>query len=88
MYDAGVPIPVTLKIFLEACGWLAALLILGSYFLLSLGKMQPSSRLYQWMNFLGGLGFVINCSWKGAWPSVALNVVWMGIAVYALRRSA
>jgi hypothetical protein len=33
------------------------------------------------------LGFIINCTWNRAWPSVALNVVWMGIAVYALRRN-
>jgi len=39
------------------------------------------------MNVVGGLGFVINCSWNGAWPSVALNAAWMAIAVYALRRN-
>jgi hypothetical protein len=39
------------------------------------------------MNITGALGFIINCTANGAWPSVALNVVWMGIAVYALRRN-
>ena len=76
-----------MKIFIECCGWLAVLLILGSYWLLSIGRMQSSSALYQWMNLAGGVGFVINCTWNGAWPSVALNVVWAGIALYALRRN-
>ncbi len=78
---------MTVKIFVEIAGWLAALLILGSYGLLSFGKISSRSAIYQWMNILGAAGFVINCTWNGAWPSVALNVVWLGIAVYALRRN-
>ena len=78
---------MTLKIFVEVSGWAAALLILGSYSLLSFGRIQARSPIYQWMNILGAVGFIINCTWNGAWPSVALNVVWLGIAVYALRRN-
>ena len=78
---------MTLEIFVEIAGWLAALLILGSYGLLSFGKISSRSPIYQWMNILGAVGFVINCTWNGAWPSVALKVVWLGIAVYALRRN-
>ena len=79
---------MTLKTLIEVAGWSAAALILGSYALLSFGKIQARSPLYQWMNIVGALGFVINCSWNGAWPSVALNMVWIGIAFYALRRNA
>jgi hypothetical protein len=79
---------VIFKIFVEVAGWAAALLILGSYSLLSFGRIQARAPLYQWMNIAGALGFIVNCTWNGAWPSVALNVVWMAIAVYALRRNA
>lgn len=78
---------MTLRTFVEVSGWAAALLILGSYGMLSVGKIQARSTLYQWMNVFGALGFIINCSWNGAWPSVALNVAWLGIACYALRRN-
>ena len=78
---------MTLKTFVAIAGWAAAALILGAYGLLSFGKIPASSPVYQWMNIVGAVGFVINCAWNGAWPSVALNVVWMGIAVYALRRN-
>jgi hypothetical protein len=78
---------VTLKTFIDLCGWAAALLILGGYSLLSFGRIQARSPLYQWMNMLGAVGFIVNCAWNGAWPSVALNVVWVGIALYALRRN-
>lgn len=73
--------------FVSICGWLAALLILGAYSLLSFGKIQPRSWVYQWMNIVGAAGFIINCAYNNAWPSVALNVMWMGIAFYALRRN-
>jgi hypothetical protein len=79
---------MTLQTFISIAGWLAALLILGAYSLLSFGKILPSSWVYQVMNIVGAAGFIINCAYNNAWPSVALNVVWMGIAVYALRRNA
>jgi hypothetical protein len=78
---------MTLKNFIDFSGWAAALLILGSYCLVSFGKILPRSALYQWMNLVGALGFIINCAWNGAWPSVALNVVWVAIAIYALRHN-
>ena len=76
------------KTFIEIAGWSAALLILGAYALISSGRVSSESVLYQWMNILGALGFIINCSWNGAWPSFGLNVAWLGIGVYALRRNA
>ncbi len=75
-----------LKIWIEVAGWLAAALILAAYALLSLGKLEPRSRTYQWMNVAGALGFIVNSGWNGAWPSVGLNVVWLGIAWHALAR--
>jgi hypothetical protein len=78
---------VTLKTFIDLSGWTAVVLILGGYGLLSFGKISSRSPVYQWMNVVGALGFIINSGWNGAWPSVGLNVVWVGIAAYALRRN-
>jgi hypothetical protein len=36
------------------------------------------------MNIFGAIGFVVNSGWNGAYPSAALNVVWLGIGGYAL----
>ncbi len=79
---------MTLKTFIDISGWSAAALILGAYALLSFGKIQARSPVYQWMNIVGAVGFIINCSANGAWPSVALNIVWLMIGFYALRRNA
>ena len=38
------------------------------------------------MNILGAAGFVINSGWNGALPSAAMNVIWIGIGIYAVRQ--
>lgn len=78
---------MTLQTFVSIAGWMAALLILGAYALLQFGRIKPSSWVYQIMNIVGAAGFIINCTYNHAWPSVALNIVWLGIAFYALRRN-
>jgi hypothetical protein len=78
---------MALKTFISVAGWAAALLILGAYALLSFGKIQARSPVYHGMNIAGAVGFIINSSWNNAWPSVALNVAWLGIGLYTLRRN-
>ena len=72
----------------DVAGWLAALLILGGYALLTAGKVTARSPLYQGMNVVGAIGFIINSGYFKAWPSAALNVVWAGIGIVALVRIA
>ena len=78
--------PSLQTLIIEAIGWLAALLILGAYLLLSLGKVDGRSRLYQWMNIAGAIGMIINSGWNGAIPSAVLNTIWALIGLYALVR--
>ncbi|HZF15972.1 MAG TPA: hypothetical protein VE046_08545 [Steroidobacteraceae bacterium] len=72
--------------FIESAGWLGAALILIAYGLLSSGRLDGRSRLYQGMNVIGSIGFVINSGYNGAIPSAALNVIWMIIGLVALYR--
>jgi hypothetical protein len=60
------------------------LLILGAYGLLTAGRLTARSPLYQWLNVVGAIGFVINSGVNGAYPSAALNVIWFGIGAVAL----
>src|SRR3546814_6486015 len=46
-----------------------------SYILLSLGKLDGRSYLYQWMNVIGAGGFIVNSGYNGAIPSAVLNIV-------------
>ena len=73
-------------ILVEIAGWAGAILILGAYILLTLGRIQPQSVMYQAMNVAGAAGFIVNGLANGALPSATLNVIWLGIGVYALWR--
>jgi hypothetical protein len=73
---------------IEAIGWIGAALILLAYLLLSAGRLEARSHAYQGLNLVGAIAFVINSGWNGAIPSAALNVVWAGIALFALVRMA
>jgi hypothetical protein len=73
-----------MKVAIEIIGWTGALLILAAYALLSSGKLRAQSLTYHLLNILGAAGFVVNSGWNGALPSAAMNVVWIGIGVYAV----
>ena len=85
-YSAAVGKQGIRVLVIEAVGWLGALLILAAYALLSAGRLSGNSPAYQWMNVLGAAGFVVNGGYHGAIPSAAVNVLWMGIGIYALVR--
>ena len=69
---------------IEIIGWLAAAIILASYVLLSLGKLEARGYAYQWMNVIGAGGFVLNSGYNGALPSAGLNVVWALMGMFTL----
>ena len=71
------------ELAVEAVGWIGAALILGAYGLLSAGKLTGRSLAYQLMNIVGAAGFTINGWWHGAWPSAALNILWLMIGAIA-----
>jgi hypothetical protein len=77
---------MTLDVLMEVVGWIGAILILTGYGLLSAGKLDGKSPLYQWLNVVGALGFIANSAWHSAWPSAILNVIWVGIGIVALVR--
>ncbi|MGX5682069.1 CBU_0592 family membrane protein [Schumannella luteola] len=72
-----------MDVVFEVVGWVGTVLLIGAYFLLSVGRI-PNGRTYQLFNLFGAIGLLINGAVHGAWPSVILNVVWSGIGVFAL----
>ena len=78
-----------IQLAVEIAGWSGAALILLAYLLLSAEWLSGQSLVYQGMNVVGALGFVINGWWHGAMPSAALNVLWLligGVASWRIIR--
>lgn len=65
-------------------GWLGMILLLVAYWLVSNKKLASTSSIYQLMNLFGALGVAVNAFCQKAWPALALELIWSGIAFVSL----
>ncbi len=65
-------------------GWAGMILISVAYFLLSTKKLKSHSIVYHLLNLFGGIGIIVSTAATKSWPSVALNVIWGIIAIFAI----
>ena len=60
--------------------------LLVAYGLVSTRRIEGDSVAYQLLNLAGAALLIVNSFYYGALPSVGINLVWIGIAVYTLVR--
>lgn len=72
--------------YIEIMGWIASVLIVGSYSLNITGKLSASSKTYVLANIIGGVFFVVNTYFHKAYPSMFVNVIWVIIAIYMISK--
>ena len=75
-----------MNILIEIMGWIASVLIVGSYALNITGKLSASSKTYVLANIIGGIFFVVNTYFHKAYPSMFVNVIWVIIAIYMISK--
>jgi len=73
-------------ILIDLLGWVGAAALLMAYGLVSARKVEGDSLGYQLLNLAGGALLILNSGYYGAYPSVGVNLVWMGIAALTLFR--
>ena len=74
------------ELFLNIIGWAGVAILLIAYWLVSTGRYQGDSVRYQVLNILGACMLIVNSFYFGAYPSVGVNIAWVGIALYSLIR--
>jgi hypothetical protein len=74
------------EILITVVGWAGAALLLLAYGFTSTGRLPPEGARFQFLNLTGALALTANSAYYGAWPSAALNIVWIVIGVAALVR--
>lgn len=72
--------------WVDIVGWAGAVLVLAAYGLVSTKRLDGDSVAYQLLNVAGAAGMLINTYVRGALPSAALNVIWIGVGIYVLAR--
>ncbi|MDW3646140.1 MAG: hypothetical protein R8P61_03680 [Bacteroidia bacterium] len=73
-----------MELFVDIVGWIGSIALTIAYVMISRGKLTAQTYLYQGLNLLGSICLIINSTYYGAYPSTALNIVWVGIGVFAL----
>ena len=71
---------------IDVTGWIGVVALLVAYGLVSTKRTEGDSVAYQALNAIGAALLIVNSFYYGAYPSVGINVIWIGIAVYALGR--
>ncbi len=69
-------------------GWAGSAAVIAAYALVSLNRLRGDSAGYQALNLVGGVFLIVNTIYWGAYPSTFVNLVWVGIAVFAIARIA
>ena len=74
------------NLLIDIVGWVGVLSLLAAYALVSMKKVEGDSAVYQWLNLAGSAFLILNSFHYKAFPSVGVNVAWVGIAVYTMVR--
>ena len=74
------------NLFIDFLGWIGVATLLLAYVLISARKLEGDSLRYQWLNLIGSALLIFNSFYYGAFPSVGINLAWIGIAIFTLSR--
>ncbi len=72
------------NLLVDIIGWSGGVEILLAYLLVSARKTEGDSVVYQLLNVAGAASLIVNSFYYGAFPSVGVNILWIGIAIYTL----
>jgi hypothetical protein len=74
------------NLLIDITGWVGVALLLIAYALVSIKKLEGDALVYQSLNLTGGALLIVNSFYYGAFPSVGINIAWIGIAVLTIYR--
>jgi hypothetical protein len=76
----------SLVLLIDILGWIGSILLILAYYLNSQNKINAQTIAYQSMNLIGSVLLVINTIYYGAYPSSAVNFIWVFIGIYYLNK--
>ncbi|WP_276484218.1 CBU_0592 family membrane protein [Paraflavitalea pollutisoli] len=72
---------------IEVLGWVGSVCIIVAYMLNLNKKLAVDSAAYYGLNIVGSALLIVNTAWHHAYPSMAINIVWVIIPVVTIVRS-
>jgi len=77
---------VDASLVINVLGWIGSVAVILAYILVSFNRLKGDSLTFQLLNLVSGIFLLVNTLFWGAYPSSAVNVVWSGIAIFAIAR--
>ena len=78
---------VSTTLLIDVIGWVGVITLLVAYALVSARKFDGDSIIYQLMNLIGRALLIVNLFHYKAFPTVGVNIVWVGIRFSRWRES-
>ena len=72
------------ELIIDIIGWIGGISVLYAYIAVSVRFVEGDSLHYQFFNVLGAVCLIINTFYHHAYPSVAVNIIWVGVAFVSL----
>jgi len=72
------------ELLIDIIGWIGSAFLLMAYYLISSGRVSSISSIYKALNILGSIFLGYNAYYYGAFPSSFVNLIWFGIAIFAV----
>ena len=65
------------NLIIDILGWSGSAMLVIAYWLVSKNKISAQSFIYQFLNVLGSILLIVNTWFYGAYPSTAVNAIWV-----------
>ena len=75
-----------MEALIDLAGWVGSLLLISAYWSVSKKRMEPESFLYQSLNVIGSVLLIVNTYYYGAFPSTAVNIIWVCIGLFYIAK--
>jgi hypothetical protein len=75
------------EILINIFGWVGAILLVLAYGLVSIKRVGGDSIFYQILNVIASVLLITNSYYYKAFPSVAVNCIWISIALITIFRN-
>jgi hypothetical protein len=71
-------------LWFDTIGWMGAAALLVAYAMVSSGKWEGHSSVFQLLNVGGSALLAANTIFYGAYPSTFVNIIWAAIAIFTI----
>lgn len=71
-----------MNLTIDIIGWIGSAILVTAYWLNSKNKINAQTAIYQLLNIIGSLSLMVNTLYYSAYPSSAVNVVWLLMGIF------